>query len=88
MPVNRYRALLLMNVFNASLPYYFVSLLLLRQLGFSYTVIGTLSVVTELFGTAFDLPLSICAQKFGYQRLLILSHLFLLVALGALIMEN
>lgn len=84
MPVNRYRALLLMNVFSASLPYYFVSLLLLRQLGFSYTVIGTLSVVTELFGTAFDLPLSICAQKFGYQRLLILSHLFLLVGLGAL----
>lgn len=84
MPVNRYRALLLMNVFSASLPYYFVSLLLLRQLGFSYTVIGTLSVVTELFGTVFDLPLSICAQKFGYQRLLILSHLFLLVGLGAL----
>lgn len=85
---NRYRALLLMNVFSASLPYYFISLLLLRQLGFSYTIIGTLSVVTELFGTVFDLPLSICAQKFGYQRLLILSHIFLLIGFGALMKGN
>ncbi len=45
-----------MNMFLSGLPYYFVGILLLKHLGFSFTEIATLSVITELFGSVFDIP--------------------------------
>lgn len=68
------------NIFLFGLPYYFVSILLLKQLGFSFTEIATLSVITELFGSLFDLPLSYISSKIGYKKILIASNLLLLVA--------
>ena len=79
------KALLVMTVFFASLPYYFIELLLLRSLGFSYSVIGLLSVVTQIFGMVFDIPLSFLAHKVGYKKIMIASHLLLCLGLFSLV---
>ena len=79
------KALLVMTVFFASLPYYFIELLLIRSLGFSYSVIGLLSVVTQIFGMVFDIPLSFLAHKVGYKKIMIASHLLLCLGLFSLV---
>ena len=79
------KALLVMTVFFASLPYYFIELLLLRSLGFSYSVIGLLSVVTQIFGMVFDIPLSFLAHKVGYKKIMIASHLLSCLGLFSLV---
>lgn len=77
--------LYLMNIFLSSLPYYFISILLLRQVGFSYTIIGVLSVVTQIFGSVFDIPLSVFSKKIGYRKILLFSQFLLLLGLGCLL---
>ena len=56
-------------MFLSGLPYYFVGILLLKHLGFSFTEIATLSVITELFGSVFDIPLSYISSKIGYKKI-------------------
>ena len=74
-----------MNMFLSGLPYYFVGILLLKHLGFSFTEIATLSVITELFGSVFDIPLSYISSKIGYKKILSISNLLLILALGCLL---
>jgi len=74
-----------MNMFLSGLPYYFVGILLLKHLGFSFTEIATLSVITELFGSVFDIPLSYISSKIGYKKILSISNLILILALGCLL---
>ena len=62
-----------MNMFLSGLPYYFVGILLLKHLGFSFTEIATLSVITELCGSVFDIPLSYISSKIGYKKILAIS---------------
>ena len=70
-----------MNMFLSGLPYYFVGILLLKHLGFSFTEIATLSVITELCGSVFDIPLSYISSKIGYKKILAISNLLLILAL-------
>lgn len=77
-----------MNIFLSSLPYYFVGILLLKQVGFTFTEIATLSVITELFGSVFDIPLSYVSNKIGYKNVLIISMIFLIIALSCLLFGN
>ncbi|RRN50894.1 MFS transporter, partial [Streptococcus suis] len=60
----RFLNLYMMNIFLSGLPYYFIGVLLLKHLGFSFTEIATLSVITELCGSVFDIPLSFLSSKF------------------------
>ena len=74
-----------MNMFLSGLPYYFVGILLLKHLGFSFTEIATLSVITELCGSVFDIPLSYISSKIGYKKILAISNLLLILALWGLL---
>ena len=74
-----------MNMFLSGLPYYFVGILLLKHLGFSFTEIATLSVITELCGSVFDIPLSYISSKIGYKKILVISNLLLILALWGLL---
>ncbi|MBM7642581.1 MFS transporter [Streptococcus loxodontisalivarius] len=74
-----------MNIFLSALPYYFIEILLLNHLGFSFTEIATLSVITELFGSVFDIPLSFVAGKMGYKKILVISNVLLILALSCLL---
>ena len=74
-------ALFGMNILFASLPYYFISLLLLRKIGFSFSEIAVLGVITQSFGMIFDIPMSLLTLKYGYKKILLLSHLFLFFGL-------
>ncbi|NQN95737.1 MFS transporter [Streptococcus suis] len=82
----RFLNLYMMNIFLSGLPYYFIGVLLLKHLGFSFTEIATLSVITELCGSVFDIPLSFLSSKFGYKKILILSNLLLTLALSCLLL--
>lgn len=77
-----------MNLFLSSLPYYFVGILLLKQIGFTYTEIATLSVITEVFGSVFDIPLSYFSNRIGYKKVLMVSMVFLILALVCLLFGN
>ena len=74
-----------MNMFLSGLPYYFVGILLLKHLGVSFTEIATLSVITELCGSVFDIPLSYISSKIGYKKILDISNLLLILALLCLL---
>ena len=77
--------LYVMNIFLSGLPYYFVTMLLLKCLGFSFTEIASLSVITELCGAVFDIPLSVISSKFGYKKILVISNFLLILALSCLL---
>lgn len=75
-----------MNMFLSGLPYYFVGILSIKMhLGFSFTEIATLSVITELCGSVFDIPLSYISSKIGYKKILAISNLLLILALWGLL---
>lgn len=74
-----------MNIFLSGLPYYFVTMLLLKHLGFSFTEIASLSVITELCDSVFDIPLSVISSKFGYKKILVISNFLLILALSCLL---
>ncbi|MDO4668149.1 MAG: MFS transporter [Streptococcus sp.] len=77
--------LYVMNIFLSGLPYYFIGMLLLKHLGFSFTEIASLSVITELCGSVFDIPLSFISSNFGYKKILAISNLLLIFALSCLL---
>ena len=71
-------------MFISGLPYNYLLILLLKNLGFSFTEIATLSVITELCGSVFDIPLSYISSKIGYKKILAISNLLLKIALWRL----
>lgn len=86
--IKKYKYLFFMNIFISVLPYYFISILLLKYMGLSYTTIGVLSVITEICGTVFDIPMSYISQKIGYKKILIISNFLLILGLSCLMFSN
>jgi MFS family permease len=76
------------SLLTDNLPYYFVGMLLLYNVGYSYTSIGLMGGIAELVSIVSNVPSQILLSRVGVKRIMMLSIVLKLIGFALLFFVN
>lgn len=84
----KYKQLFLFKLFLSLLPYFFISILIMNALGYSYSEIMSISAMTQIVAVIFNFPLGIYAEQRNRKKVLLLNNILSISAFILFLFEN